>query len=372
MRMAAIAFIVALVAAPSVLAAMLLVRAWWTRSSARLRALDGPARLLAVAVGALPAERREWAVAMESELARVEGRQARWRFAVSATRTAFLPPPSSRRPVVLASAAAVVLVAAASLAVGRAMPELQVFAASFMVLASALAVLAVARRRPIAPSPTIAAIACAAVAGSIAATVYLLLKDPSNGAVLRPAHSVLLGAALAGSLWLALTPPPSLITSRSARGLGVALGFALGAGFLWASGFPGDTGEGVMGFVILGTILMFFVGSGLAALIDRSFRSGVQTAVWGATIGALLIYIVWLVEAVRWYQAGAGFLLDADYAPTMAANLGDAVFWVFIFIPIWALPFGVFGAALGAWRPSKRRPLPSVLYAMPVDRPGRQ
>ena len=235
------------------------------------------------------------------------------------------------------------------LAVGRALPELQVFAVSFTALASAVAVLAVARGRRIAPSPALAAIVGAAVAGCIAATVYLLVSDPSGGAALRPGHSVLLAAVLAGCLWLALTPPSALMTSRAARGIGVALGFALATGFLWSTGFPGDTRHGVMDFVILGTVLIFFLGSGLAALIERSFRSGVQTAVWGGTIGVLLIFIIWLVEATRWWHAGAGALLDGDYATTMTmtSNLVDALFWVFIFVSVWALPFGVFGAALG-------------------------
>jgi hypothetical protein len=365
-------FITALMAAPSVLAAMLLARAWWTRSGVRLSAPDGPARLLAVAVGTLPAARREWAAAMKSELAEVQGRPARWRFAVSAARTAFFPPPSSWRRIVVASAVAGLLVAATSLAAGRALPELQLFAVIFTALASTVAVAAVARGRKIAPSPTIAAITCAAVAGCIAATVYLLQEDPSGGAALRPIHSVLLAIVLSGCLWLALTPPRALMTSRAARGLGVGLGLALGTGFLWSSGFPRDTGAGVMGFVILGTILMFFLGSGLAGLLDRSLRSGVQTAVWGGTIGALLILGIWLVEAVRWHQAGAGFLLDADQPSTIAANLTDAIFWVLIFVPIWALPFGIFGAVLGARMRNTTRPVPSVLSAMPVDRPGRQ
>jgi hypothetical protein len=365
-------FITALIAAPSVLAAMLLARAWWTRAGSQLSALDMPARLLAVAVGALPVDRREWAAAMESELAGVQGRPPRWRFAVGAARAAFFPPPSSRGPVVVASAAAVGLIVATSLAVGRALPELQVFAVTFTVFCSVVAVRAAARGHRIAPSPTIAAVTCTAVAGCIAATVYLLAKDPSGGAAARPVHLVVMAVVLAGCLWLALTPPAVLMTSRLARGLGVGLGFALGAGFLWSSGFPGETGEGVMGFVILGTVVVLFLGSGLAALIDGSFRSGVQTAVWGGTIGMLLILGIWLVEAVRWDQAGAGFLLDGDQPSTVIANLGDAVFWGGIFMSIWALPFGIFGAALGTRRRNSAGPVPPVLSAMPVDRTGRQ
>ena len=229
---------------PSVLAAMLLVRAWWARSRARLSTLDGPARLLAAAAGSLPGE---WAAAMESELASQTGRRARWSFAVSAARAAIF----SR--------------------------------------------LTAARARDIAPSPALAAVVVAAVAGCIAATAYMLVND----AALRPVPAVLLAAVLAGFLWLGLTPPRALLTSRRAQGLGIGLGFALGSGFLWSTGFPSGTGNGVMDFVVFGSMMMLFVGAGLAAFVDGSFRSGVQTAVWGATIGMLLIFGIWLVEAVR-------------------------------------------------------------------------
>ena len=248
--------VLVILAAPSVLAALLLVRAWRSRSRAQLTRLDGPTRLLGVAVGTLPDDRGEWGAAMESELAVIQGSRARWSFAASAARAAFL-----------------------------------------------VAVFSVARRRRLAPSPTIAAAVGAAVAGCIAAVAYLLVKEPSAGAAPRPFHWLVLGAVLADCLWLALTPPRGLITSRTACAIGVVLGFALGAGFLWSTGFPHDTNHGAMGFLILGTILLFFLGSLLAALIDGSFRSGVQTAVWGGTIGVPLIFSIWLVEAVRWWEA---------------------------------------------------------------------
>src|SRR5262245_20888907 len=52
-------------AAPSLFAAWLLVNAWWNSSGERLSTMDGPARLLSVAVRALPGTRQEWATAME-------------------------------------------------------------------------------------------------------------------------------------------------------------------------------------------------------------------------------------------------------------------------------------------------------------------
>ena len=48
-----------LFAAPWFFAAWLLVNAWWNSSGQRLSTMDNPARLLAVAVGAMPETRKE-------------------------------------------------------------------------------------------------------------------------------------------------------------------------------------------------------------------------------------------------------------------------------------------------------------------------
>jgi len=53
------------------IAAWLLWRAWWRRAGDRL----------AAAGATLPADRRDWGAAMAAELAQVEDRGARWRFA---------------------------------------------------------------------------------------------------------------------------------------------------------------------------------------------------------------------------------------------------------------------------------------------------
>jgi hypothetical protein len=95
----------------------------------------------------------------------------------------------------------------------------------------------------------------------------------------------------------------------------------------------------------------------LATAAGRSLRVGVQAAVWTALQAALLLFAVWLVEAVRWYHIGGSLLLDGEGGHPIGVNLGDAVFWVLVFIPVWALPFGVFGAALGGAR-RRRRPQP--------------
>jgi hypothetical protein len=109
-----------------------------------------------------------------------------------------------------------------------------------------------------------------------------------------------------------------------------------------------------MDYVIFAPVVSLFLGSVIAAAVGRSFRVGMQAAVWTALQAGLLLFAAWLVEAVRWYRVHAGLLLDGDGAP-VGVNLGDAVFWVLVFIPAWALPFGVFGAAIGSARWRRRR-----------------
>jgi hypothetical protein len=71
----------------------------------RGRRTDAPASVLAWAVGAVPEARREWGIAMLSELAAVSGRVARWRFALSCARAMLCLPSvetatiTERRPV---------------------------------------------------------------------------------------------------------------------------------------------------------------------------------------------------------------------------------------------------------------------------------
>ncbi len=65
-----------------------------TRPQTRTRAQsDAPLRLLQWAVGLLPAERVDWGQAMLGELDRIEGRLARWRFALGCVGGVVLLPP---------------------------------------------------------------------------------------------------------------------------------------------------------------------------------------------------------------------------------------------------------------------------------------
>jgi hypothetical protein len=131
------AVLVAIVAAPWVVAAWLLWRAYWRRVGPAVAGLDAPARAVAAAAAALPAGRREWGAAMVAELAHVPGRVARWRFAAGCLRAALYPARGAGVPVLATGAVAALAVAGASFGVGAAVPPLRAFAVTFVALAGA-------------------------------------------------------------------------------------------------------------------------------------------------------------------------------------------------------------------------------------------
>lgn len=291
------AFVLVLVATPWVFALWLLGRAWRVRTGGRAAGdLDGPGRLLAAAAATLPDPRRDWGQAMTAELAQVRGGgSSRWRFAAGCARTALFPPRGSRAPLLAVGAGAVAAVAAAQVAVGAALPALRVFAVTFVALVGAAATLAVARSRRVRPpGPAVAAVTLAGVAGCIAAAAYVLATHPVPSAQ-DPALQVTFAVVLAGGVWLALVPPPGLASSRPARRFGVAMGVALAMGFLLASRFPFERSAGILRFLFVAPVVL--LAGAAAAAVGRSFRAGVQAAVWAALAGTLLVFVVAIPEA---------------------------------------------------------------------------
>jgi hypothetical protein len=54
---------------------------------------------------------------------------------------------------------------------------------------------------------------------------------------------------------------------------------------------------------------------------------------------------LYFLEGERWYGRGGGLLLGAHRERSLVTNLEEAAFWVVVFAPIWAMPFGLLGAA---------------------------
>ena len=181
-------------------AAWLVWRAWWRQAGVRLSALDGPGRLLAAAAATLPAGRRDWGEAMAAELAQVQERGARWRFAAGCARAAVFPPGGSRVAVGVAGVA-VAATAAAALATGAVLPAGRVFAPTFVGVVGGLATLAVARSHRAGwawPGAVVTGLGLAGVAACIAATGYYLAEFPAYHRADPPATLVSLPPSPAG------------------------------------------------------------------------------------------------------------------------------------------------------------------------------
>jgi len=333
----------ATVALPWVFAARLLWRAWWSRSGARLSTMDGPARLLAAATAVLPDHRRVWGTAMTAELAQVADRRARWRFAASCTRTVVWPPREDRLPVVGVGLLIAGAVIAVGLTVRAILPVMGPFAITFSVLVGALTLAGAARsagfRRP-APGLGLAIAGLVGVCGCIAAA-YALSEHP--GVVVPWATAGFLALALALCLWIALAAPRAVAPARPTRPVAVGAALVLGAGVF---GEARLSSEGILASLFLLPLAVVFVASAAVAVAGRSFRGGVQTAVWVTMLGVLTVFAVGLLEALRRFQIDGAVILDAEASSTFGGNLISLTFLLAV-LPLWWLPFGVLGAAFG-------------------------
>ncbi len=344
----------AVVATPWVIAARRMWRAWWSPTS-DVTTRDVPSPLLASAAKALPSNRRDWGTAMEAELAHLQSVAGRWQFALGCVRTALFPSLNNRAPaVVLVVAVAVVGV---GLAVGLALPAIAVFSVTFVVLIGIAMMLAMARSQRLReglPSPGVIVVGLVGVAGCIALTAYFLLEHPSSIGAFDPIVAVVLAVVLAGSLWLTVSPPKGLTSSRVAQRCGVGAALVLGGSFAVTSRLALETqldlDAGVAAYLMFAPIVILFFGSAIAAMREGSFRAGVQAAVWTALLGTLLVFVIYFPEVLGWHRLEGRLLLDGETGYPVGVNLRDAIVWILVWLPIWGLPFGVIGASAGAVR----------------------
>ena len=153
----------------------------------------------------------------------------------------------------------------------------------------------------------------------------------------------------AGGVRVALFAP-GLGSRWGAAPLGLAASVVLGAGLLLASrvALRSDGGReaGVAPYLFLGAPALLLIASSLAAVRGRSFRAGVQGAVWTVAVGALLMLAVGTVEASHWHQLHGRLIFDGErnHPPDRVPDIFD---WGLLALPLWWLPFGILGAALG-------------------------
>ena len=336
------AILLSLIAATWVIAALVLWSASWARTA---RNTDGPELLLTASRWLLPLERWEWGEAMQSELSPIDGRSARWQFAIGSARAALLPPQSDPLPVRLTASTAVIAVVAIWLASDVLTPSMRVFVVLLAALVGVMTTLAIARgglRRDREPIHPIIVIGVTSVIACVWLTGAFLVEFPEAEEQFSPVGAVALAIGLASILWLAGARPQPMMRSRRPVTIGMWAGIVLGAGY-WLTARTVDAGT--MSWALLAPWLIVFVAGVVAAMTEGSLWAGVKAAVWAAWLGTTLMFAVALPEAARRYGLGDGLLIDGESAP-IGTNLNDAI-WILVAVPVLGLPFGVFGAAIG-------------------------
>ena len=96
--------------------------------------------------------------------------------------------------------------------------------------------------------------------------------------------------------------------------------------------------------------MVIFAGSVMAAAVGRSFRAGVQAAVWTVLLGSLAVFAVGLLEALQWYRIDSSLIFNGAVVFGAAGDNLRSFAWGLVLLPFWWLPFGVIGEAIGSAR----------------------
>jgi hypothetical protein len=348
------------------LALLVALGIWWASTRARRSTVDWPGQLLAAAVRRLPADRRDWGAAMTAELAQLRDPWARRRFALGCARVALFPPRGAR-PLAVVGVLAVVVAVASGWSVGRAAPELQLFAVTFTGLVGALALLTVARSRK--PRLTAAGLAITVgVAGCVAAVGYVAVIEPAGARGSLDDLSVVLALLLTGYLWVALTPPRGLVAAPLPRRLGVGAGIALGLDLAAVSMVDYDFDHAAVPYAWSAALVIVLACSVVAGAVRGSSRAGAETALWAGLIGTLAFFAVETLAALHRFRTGDPRFLDDARVATGASNLDafvpaavtehlSGVIVTLALLPAIVLLLGLIGGAVGSsMRRVLRRP----------------
>lgn len=273
--------------------------------------MDASGLLVTLAVRALPADRAGWGQAMIGELAEINARSLRRRFALGCLRAALVVPSARRsagrgliRAVMAAALASLALVVLAVVQY----PRLIVGARTWFELAFFAIVLA--------------------IYAGVTAVLVRRLDEPSASAV----SIALLAALPIAVLWLSV----GLVASFD------------------ASAFVGTA-------TVCALVLVPLAVGAVAAWRGRDVRAGRRAVALCAPCAGLLVFLAWAGEAVfadgRPYDAGMLRDFHSSGSPDLATyalsdNLGTAMMLLLI-VPMVSFAFGLAGAAL-AGRSTKR------------------
>jgi hypothetical protein len=279
---------------------------WLVRTVARLRALEGDAAtaVLALACKHLPADRAEWGRAMRTELACVDGRAARWRFALGGVRAAL----SARL-------------------FGRltGQPGMSVV--------------------------VIGALVCAGLVVAALATYPSLLGERKLPLLLGVLTVVLLGYTLIASAWVRNNTP----AVHGARATGLIAGVVLGVVWLvFAAAW-----WNLHGWPLVAAVVLPVVAGGYFARSTGGALTAMKALTWPALVAGLVVFVGSAIDAFvtaggpydtgqldefhhSGYTSLAGYWMGEDLA--VAAML-------LIVVPCLTLAVGSIGAVIGGLRP---------------------
>ena len=209
---------------------------------------DRAALLLAVAVRGLPPERAHWGRAMLAELCQIQGGRVRWRFSLGCARTA------------------IVLRMRATVTGERGGDGLRTVMLGGVVTVLALGAYAPCRYPVLRDGARVWAAGAFLVAlqAGCALCALGLLRGTTRAAVSARRRG-LAGGLVVAAAWLAVIAPPALLKAWVAAPLAVAL-------------------------------LVPALVARLTARDGAEARAGVGAALWSGVVGALLVFIVWMIE----------------------------------------------------------------------------
>jgi hypothetical protein len=336
---------------------------------------DWPRRLVTLASRRLRPERRDWAQAMLAELHHVQGRGARWRFALGCARVALVPPRVEPPPRLAVRAAVLVGAVGMGLGIYSVSPAMHVFAVLFAAMLAGCVWTALRRSRETASRPgpgrMLRAVLLLGVAGCVGVVLYGVVRYPAAaGEPWDPVLlflSVILATMLTSYTWMALIPPRAatahiLVVRRYGLAGGVVVGGLLIAGGAAATlGF----GEALAGWSWLAAAVAAVAACAMAARSSGDARAGLAAGFWIGMVAALILFVggMWGTYAA----AGAGRLSPTD-AYTLRAfaesglpdltsyvvgdNLGGSI-TMLLWIPLLSVAIGAGSGELGV-RPARR------------------
>jgi hypothetical protein len=311
---------------------------------------DAARSLLARVVRWLPAHRSDWGLAMLAELDRVEGRTARWRFALGCARVAVSAALTRLRPVrglaVAAGAGAVGAV------IYTASAQLRVFAVVFAAELAACGLLA--SIRPAGGTGSRAAVGWTmrlgllfGVAACLGLGVYGVVRYPGAGDDPTHLFAIYFATVLTGYVWLALFPPRSATAAGPGRRYGLAGAATLAA--VWGLGLVAAVYFGqdpLSGYVWVAALLAFVWVGVLAGRSTGRPDAGVASGLSAGLAGAVSLFVIGMAGTL----ATVGDAPPARATYVVSDNLGGLIVMLLL-LPFIGVSLTSFGSLLGAGRP---------------------